>query len=173
MVKMSSADFAFETIKPGAYHVRYLSDEMVTFDDKKNPGETYDKIRVTFEIQQGRQKGKTFTDLFTPYASEKSKLGKLVMALLNGDLPKDINDRDTEELYGLECVATVSVNNNGYNVCDSFAPIEDEEEEAAAPLRRQRQPVNEEPMPPALQQRRTAPVQDDFEIPEGFDTDAA
>ena len=53
--------------------------------------------------------------------------------------------------------------------------------EAPAPVKSKRRPApvvveedeGEEPLPPALQRRRSAPADDDFEIPEGFDTDAA
>ncbi|MDP9354678.1 MAG: hypothetical protein M3R02_05240 [Chloroflexota bacterium] len=183
MSRMSSSDFTSgDAVKPGIYHVRWITDTEKEFQDKKNPGETYTKLSCLFEVVQGKQRGKQFTDLFSNYATENSKLGLMIKAILGANkLPRPLPE-NTEVYHGREFVCTVSLNDNGYNAIlpTSFAPVEDEDEEDEPAPRRQR-PANPEPLPQSLQpQRRPAPhprqpepEEEEYEIPAGYDDDAA
>ena len=171
MSRMSSKDFQeFDSVPKGRYHLKWVTDVEEEFPSYDDPDVMEWKNRTTFEVMSGKHKGKTFTDILSQGATPKTKLGQLVMAVTNADLPKDINRRDTKEFWGGEFMANVDLNANGYNkvVYNTINPLEyddEDEEEAPPPPRRRARPANPDPLPAGLS--RALPA-DDMEIPEGF-----
>ena len=137
--------------------------------------------------------GVNFLQWYTYSLNELATLTKFVLALRNnepfieeedrlpGEPQEDFDKRrevDLKDYLGKRIVAGLSSKKKAKSDWQEGQPMSLRTHkvvlDSPKPVKQKKaKPVNDEPLPPALQRRRTAPADDDFDIPEGFDTDAA
>ena len=121
MVQLTSSNSEASNIDSGQYTLKIGSSELAQVTDFTIIGdEDWD--------------GTEFSDLFSLTTGKRSKLGQLARAAFKtDDLPKEW---DTEDLEGRRVIATIKLNDTGYNslVPDTITPTKSRKAAPEPPL---------------------------------------